>query len=243
MRTLLLASSQRGRSFKGLAWGALLLFGGTVSCRDEEEGNGLPLKEGTGGAREAGLVLDPGSEVRIVVLHPGWESSTEGGCRELPLAFLDPPCSNSDIIVTGGCHFSSPNGALFIYSLEDDLFFPTPPLQLVLLSSESLLGGQGGEGGAFAGQSPPILPMWTGSDASEELTEVSSRFIVNTRDTLLVSEVLHSDFEAPYITSYDEDSFREKKPFFFAHVALVHDDQVLSLRRVIFEPTQSCTEH
>jgi hypothetical protein len=226
----------------GLAEVAVVAW--AVSCGKVEDSNDVAAAEGGGGTSTGGELtggtvtggagtIGPNSGGAsgvggAILIPPDDPPPTVESCGELPVDFLDPPCSPDDLIAPGECAFDTTRSVHF--PLEG-LVTPTGVLQLVLLPLDRSLGA-GGEGSMVA--SLPLL-VWFSSPSYGEVMGDSFRVLEG--GTEVYSQIFPDEPEfAPYVAHFESGG----EVWHVARLALLEGSRVVRERRVIFEPNFGC---
>lgn len=202
--------------------GAEVEGGGGTSPGDELTGGGPNSGGGStsGGASGAGGLS--------VIIPPTDRPVPADSCGELPADFLDPPCSQDDLIVVGECAFDTDRR---ISVLLDERATVASVLQLALLPLAPSLGA-GGAG--LAAESLP-LRVWFYPETSAEV--MGDSFRVLAAGTTVYGQVFPDEPEfAPYVAHYQSGD----EVWHVAQVALLDGSTVVRKWRVVFEPNYTC---
>jgi len=237
---------QPGRLFQGrglwFVWFTAL--GWAASCNPDEA---HPPSFGSGSGGAFTETTDTLEVTTYIETSPTTSEPFEPGapsCAALPQdLILDPPCSDDDLIVAGGCsNFYDSRDFLLPLS---PIPVPSPPdLRAVLLPlpGEDNVGGQGGQGGQGGahGASPPWLGLVVDVVPAGSADVTATGFqLLQPGASLSVSGAFTDPTLAPYVEYLYPSAF-VGDPYIILHVAVVRGEGVLFRKRVILEPDYSC---
>lgn len=156
-------------------------------------------------------------------------------CPHIPVGIVDPPCTEDDLVIGGGC--VSDEWLRFEFPIADlDLSYPSGPLTLSLVPAPKLGPEQEGDAAVMTRQA---LDVWLYPDDGGVVTGAS--FVINAPRTALFSQIGPEDpTMAAYVTRVLVPGLTYDSYFHITHIALTDGDTLLSERRVVFNPPQGC---
>lgn len=228
-------------------WGMVL--GWAASCAPD---NSPPLFStlGSGGTFEVTGGLDECDSICLDETDSHYEYPEEEplSCADLPSdLLLEPPCTQSDLIIEGGCQNLYAWGNI-LWPLPQVAVPSVPHLRPVLLAVGGIddpdgqggQGGQNGQGGEGSSQAWRELTFGIVPPRSAEVT-ASGFQLLQPGASLQVD--LSAALTDPAFAPYVQRPFSSLVPwreYFVFHLALVHEGDVVLQQRAILQPGYDC---